>query len=255
MESFNNIPTPFKALMALMTGTSILGVVSMIDAKLTGIVAVGMLILAALLAAFYFIVQFMERRKSTAMVGNIQQQAASIPTGVNDPARRARLEELRRSFDSGIDKFRSAGKDIYKLPWYLFVGDPGSGKSALLAKFCRELASQLSTLNPQHSTVLPHFIGASTGSTDLRRTLRRLCHELARASGCALLPVVIVRRADGYAARIFPELAYDRAAIGNRAGRVRLTAEIVRVFEPAIRQDASQWFHFVPVWPSPLPPV
>ncbi len=79
--------------------------------------------------------------------------------------------------------------------------------------------------------------------------------ELARASGCALLPVVIVRRADGYAARIFPELAYDRAAIGNRAGRVRLTAEIVRVFEPAIRQDASQWFHFVPVWPSPLPPV
>ena len=129
MESFNNIPTPFKALMAIMTGTSILGVVSMIDAKLTGIVAVGMLILAALLAAFYFIVQFMERRKSTAMVGNIQQQAASIPTGVNDPARRARLEELRRSFDTGIDKFRSAGKDIYKLPWYLFVGEPGSGKT------------------------------------------------------------------------------------------------------------------------------
>ena len=73
--------------------------------------------------------------------------------------------------------------------------------------------------------------------------------ELARASGCAIVPAVIVRRAGGYAARIYPELPYDRAAIGNRAGRIRLTQEIVRAFEPAIRQHLTQWFHFVPIWP------
>lgn len=73
--------------------------------------------------------------------------------------------------------------------------------------------------------------------------------ELARASGCAILPVVMVRRPDGYDARISPEIPYARATIGDRAGRILLTQEIVRAFEPAIRQNLNQWYHFVPIWP------
>lgn len=54
------------------------------------------------------------------------------------------------------------------------TGAAGSGKTALLAHL-----SQHSTLNDQPSTLLiRHFVGASPGSTDVRRTLRRLCHEL-----------------------------------------------------------------------------
>jgi predicted exporter/lauroyl/myristoyl acyltransferase len=74
--------------------------------------------------------------------------------------------------------------------------------------------------------------------------------ELARASGCAIVPVYIVRQPDGHLAHILPEIAYDRAAIGNRDARIRLTQEILRAFEPAIRQHLAQWFHFVPVWPN-----
>jgi lauroyl/myristoyl acyltransferase len=74
--------------------------------------------------------------------------------------------------------------------------------------------------------------------------------ELARASGCAIVPVYIVRQPVGYLARILPEIVYDRAAIGNRAARVHLTQEIMRAFEPAIRQHLTQWFHFVPIWPD-----
>lgn len=72
--------------------------------------------------------------------------------------------------------------------------------------------------------------------------------ELARATGCTIVPTIIVRETDGYRAQILPEITYDRAAIGNRAARVRLTQEILRAFEPVIRQYATQWFHFVPVW-------
>ncbi|TAL01475.1 MAG: hypothetical protein EPO07_08365, partial [Verrucomicrobia bacterium] len=72
--------------------------------------------------------------------------------------------------------------------------------------------------------------------------------ELARASGCAIVPGVIVRQPGGYAANILPEIIYDRAAIGHRDGRIRLTQEILRAFEPAIRQHVGQWYHFVPVW-------
>jgi predicted exporter/lauroyl/myristoyl acyltransferase len=74
--------------------------------------------------------------------------------------------------------------------------------------------------------------------------------ELARASGCAIIPGYIVRQPDGYLARFFPEIPYDRAAIGQRAARIQLTQEILRAFEPAIRQYAAQWYHFVPIWPA-----
>ena len=74
--------------------------------------------------------------------------------------------------------------------------------------------------------------------------------ELARASGCAIVPVFIVRQANGHLAQILPEIKYDRAMIGNREARIQLTQEILRAFEPAIRQHLNQWFHFVPVWPE-----
>lgn len=74
--------------------------------------------------------------------------------------------------------------------------------------------------------------------------------ELARASGCAIVPVYIVRQPNGHLAEILPEIRYDRALIGNRDARIQLTQEILRAFEPAIRQHLNQWFHFVPVWPD-----
>lgn len=59
------------------------------------------------------------------------------------------------------------------------TGAAGSGKSALLGKFCQDYRAA----HPQ-DLVIPHFVGASPGSTDVRRTLRRLCHELV--TGTAL---------------------------------------------------------------------
>jgi lauroyl/myristoyl acyltransferase len=72
--------------------------------------------------------------------------------------------------------------------------------------------------------------------------------ELARASSCAIVPTYIVREPGGYRAQVLPEIPYDRAQIGNRAGRILLTQKILDAFAPVIRQYATQWFHFVPVW-------
>jgi len=72
--------------------------------------------------------------------------------------------------------------------------------------------------------------------------------ELARAAGCALLPVVLPREENGYAVRVLPEIHYHRADLGTREARANLTQEIMRQFEPVIRQYLNQWYHFVPVW-------
>jgi predicted exporter/lauroyl/myristoyl acyltransferase len=74
--------------------------------------------------------------------------------------------------------------------------------------------------------------------------------ELARASGCALLPVYLPRTEKGYAAHILAQIPYDRAALRSRELRHALTQEIMRAFAPAIRQYPDQWYHFVPVWPK-----
>ena len=74
--------------------------------------------------------------------------------------------------------------------------------------------------------------------------------ELARASGCALVGVTILRRRAGYAVHVLPEFTYDRKALGSREARQQLTQQILRAFEPFIRQDMDQWYQFVPIWPK-----
>jgi KDO2-lipid IV(A) lauroyltransferase len=72
--------------------------------------------------------------------------------------------------------------------------------------------------------------------------------ELARASGCALIGVTIVRRPTGFAVRVLPEFQYDRRALGSREARAALTQQILRAFEPEIRDNIEQWYQFTPIW-------
>jgi lauroyl/myristoyl acyltransferase len=72
--------------------------------------------------------------------------------------------------------------------------------------------------------------------------------ELARASGCVLLPVYLPRTNGAYAAHVLPAISYDRAALRGRDARRELTQKIISAFEPVIRQHLDQWYHFVPVW-------
>lgn len=74
--------------------------------------------------------------------------------------------------------------------------------------------------------------------------------ELARASGCVLLPVYLPRTGNGYAAHILPEIYYERSTLRSGEARQRLAQEIISVFEEPIRQHADQWYHFVPIWPQ-----
>ncbi len=79
--------------------------------------------------------------------------------------------------------------------------------------------------------------------------------DLARASGCAIVPVFILRSEQGYRIDLQPPLPYDRAALGDRAARQQLTQEIFRVFEPFIRAHPDQWYHFIPIWPMDAPAI
>jgi lauroyl/myristoyl acyltransferase len=96
---------------------------------------------------------------------------------------------------------------------------------------------------PERGTVLVELFGKPFG-------VSIAAAELARASGCALIGVTVVRQPEGYAVKVLPEFVYDRQALGNREARCDLTQIIVRAFEPEIRKHLDQWYQFVPIWPK-----
>ena len=122
------------------------------------------------------------------------------------------------------------------------TGAPGSGKSALLAYLYRKLTA-LSPSPPSDAQpsavctpylVIPHFVGASPGSTDVRRTLRRLCHELK--AGCPEITADIPE--DPEKLRVaFPD--YLRQACEKK--RVVILLDAVNQFDPASHSAGLYW--------------
>ena len=129
MDTFLNLPPAVKALFGLLACTSILGLVAMIDPKLVVIVAVGMVVLAGALVAYHYFLKWVQGRKSKALAGQIAQHGAATPMGLSKPDAHAKLDAMKRSFETGMQKFATAGKDVYALPWYVVVGEPGAGKT------------------------------------------------------------------------------------------------------------------------------
>lgn len=109
-------------------------------------------------------------------------------------------------------------------------GVAGSGKSALLGRFYRDLTEQNDS-----ALVLPHFVGASPGSTDLRRTLRRLCHELAGTDSSKHEIPADVR-----------SLIDDFAILLKRAARTRRVVLIIDALNQMDTADNAHRMHWLP---------
>ena len=88
-------------------------------------------------------------------------------------AERTRLFVGRRDLLDKMHSFCTHDTDPSIL---LITGEPGNGKSALMAEFTKELSEK-------HSDwlILPHFVGASPDSTSIRQTLRRFCEQIYRS--------------------------------------------------------------------------
>src|SRR5688500_6354394 len=92
------------------------------------IVAIGLVVVALVVGAFKFILYRRQQKPAAAFGGELRQATATTPGQISDPAQLQRLEDLRQSFEKGLERFRTAGKDLYSLPWYVIVGEPGAGK-------------------------------------------------------------------------------------------------------------------------------
>lgn len=80
-----------------------------------------------------FIVDASRKKKAHGFSEDIKDNAASTQ-GVSDPNKRREIDEMRQQFQRGIDIYKQYGKDLYSLPWYVVVGEAGSGKTEALRR-------------------------------------------------------------------------------------------------------------------------
>jgi len=145
--------------------------------------------------------------------------------------------------DDGLTDLRKAARARYGVDT-LIIGDDGFAFVEVIKQLQAgaDLAVSLDR-PPERGGVPVEFFGQPFEAS-------LAAAELARASGCALVGVTIVRRPDGYAVKVLPEFVYDRKALGNREARRELTQQILRAFEPEIRKNIDQWYQFTPIWPK-----
>jgi hypothetical protein len=126
------LPGPLKAGVGIAAGAGLAGYVYAFSQfeqlrPVLIIVAAGAALLLIILAAFKFLAKVRSKGKGVPFAKALTR--LSSPGAVADPAQKARLDDLRKRFEEGTEKFRANGKDIYSLPWYIIAGPPASGKT------------------------------------------------------------------------------------------------------------------------------
>ncbi|MEA3366676.1 MAG: type VI secretion protein IcmF/TssM N-terminal domain-containing protein, partial [Planctomycetota bacterium] len=136
---FVHLPTPLRMVLLLAGGGGLAYLLYVfLPARLhwTLILLAGVLVVGLVLMLFGALVQWGRKRKAKPLEQGLAENVARTPQGVSKAAKRAQLDDLRRKFMEGIETFRAAGKNLGEIPWYLVVGEPGSGKTEAI-RHCR----------------------------------------------------------------------------------------------------------------------
>ncbi|MFN9972321.1 MAG: type VI secretion protein IcmF/TssM N-terminal domain-containing protein, partial [Phycisphaerae bacterium] len=98
------------------------------DGTFLATLGIGAVVVSLGIGAFQWFISIRDKAKGVPFA-ELVKGAVGVTPAIADPAQRARLDDLRRKFDDGVQKFRAAGKDLYSLPRYLLDGPAGSGKT------------------------------------------------------------------------------------------------------------------------------
>lgn len=140
---YNALPGPVTSLYSLIMAGSVTGLAYFAGDKWgNGQGTLWSIIAISVMTAIGMVVMGFRARKAKreheeqgeGFESALRGSAAGWDGSVNDPAEIARLDDMRSNFQKGIQAFKDYGKDIYSLPWYVIVGEPGSGKTEAIRR-------------------------------------------------------------------------------------------------------------------------
>lgn len=100
----------------------------------SGIAVAGIVLIGLLLFVYSRVLSAMDGRRAGPFAAKLRENSAAVPQGISDPSHRAQLDDIRKKFERGLDVFKEHGKDLYSMPWYILVGEPGSGKTEMIRR-------------------------------------------------------------------------------------------------------------------------
>lgn len=129
LDSFRRLPYWAQTQILLLTVVAVIGIGLKLNWTIAAFVLGGLLVTALAVGGLFWFIHRARARRAEAFGGEMNQLNTQTPRGISDPAKQARLDDLRRNFTQGLARFSAVGKDFYKLPWYVIVGEPGAGKT------------------------------------------------------------------------------------------------------------------------------
>lgn len=132
---FMNMPPAVRGLLMVFTVGGVAGIIYALH--LFGVggpvlywsLTIGVIVIALLGGVFVGIAKWRKKSRAKA-AGEVIKDSAGGAEGVSSADEIARLDQLRKDWDAAVRKFEENNDDgLYSLPWYLLVGEPGSGKT------------------------------------------------------------------------------------------------------------------------------
>ncbi len=134
MNFLSKMPNSAKAAVAVMgLCAPIVMIAGAAQPEMLKFYMTGYIILCAIAALGAYVVDKSQKKKAKGFSEDLKDNAGNAQ-GVSDPQRRRELDEMRQQFQRGIDTYKQYGKDLYSLPWYVVVGEAGSGKTEALRR-------------------------------------------------------------------------------------------------------------------------
>lgn len=96
------------------------------DPKLILLILVGVAVAALVVFGIVFFVGWNRRRKGNSNTGRMMSFFSS---GDASPEHQRELKALEDKFREGVQKLRELKLNMYEKPWYVIIGEPGSGKT------------------------------------------------------------------------------------------------------------------------------
>lgn len=120
-----------KAVCVLASGGGLSSVLNLLglSPKMLLIIVIGLVVAIGAWWLVKFLYKHREKAKELTLVRKMIASTSGGPAAGADPAKRAAIDSMRKSFEEGVEKFRAAGKNVYSVPWILLAGPSGSGKT------------------------------------------------------------------------------------------------------------------------------
>lgn len=201
-----------------------------------GVIAV---LLLVLMGAYAWWQQRKNRRASHQFQNSLNLEASLAPREIKDPNRQADLDRLRARFMEGIQVYTSRGKDIYSVPWFVIIGESGSGKTEAIRHGNLDFPPGLNDamqgvggtinmdwwftnhgviLDTAGSMVFPEVGGESGGSSQWQEFLKLLKKNRSR---CPINGLLLVLSVDSL-------ISDPAAAIAQKAGRIARQLDLIQ---------------------------